>query len=153
MRFESCLVRVNYSEDGQLYWEEIESTICDYRVGGQMWWNDNTFMMRAPAPVFAKWGRVLLEIRNSLEMNAQWLATVEKGRGERSRMVWDTQQYVNRVNADIFANRQKAWEEMEQMQEQAEAKQKQEEEARRKQEEEDRRKRGEPGDTPKKSVY
>lgn len=150
MKFESRLVAVHYSEDGQPCWEEIETTICDHRAGRFMWWNDNTFMMRATAPAFAKWGRVLLEIRNSLEMNPQWLAAVEKGRSERSRMVWDTQQFVNQVNDEIIKSRQKVWEEMERMREQAEARRRQEEEARRKQEEEARRKRGERGDAPKK---
>jgi hypothetical protein len=111
LKFESWDMVVEYSEDGQSYLEEVTTTICDNRAGACAWTNDNTFMMRAPAADFATWGSVLLQIRNSLETNQQWLAAVEKSRGERARIDWETQQYINKVIAEVIANRQKAYEE------------------------------------------
>jgi hypothetical protein len=109
--FESWDMRVEYTEDGQLFWEEVIATIGDYRRGGNMWMNDCTFMLRAPAPLYPTWGRVLEEIRQSPEYNQQWLAAVEKAKGERARMAWETQQYANQVMAEIMAKRQQAWDE------------------------------------------
>jgi hypothetical protein len=109
--FESWDMRVEYTEDGQLFWEEVIATIGDYRRGGNMWMNDCTFMLRAPASLYPTWGRVLEEIRQSPEYNQQWLAAVEKAKGERARMAWETQQYANQVMAEIMAKRQQAWDE------------------------------------------
>ena len=109
--FESWDMRVEYTEGGQLFWEEVIATIGDYRRGGNMWMNDYTFMLRAPAPLYPTWGRVLEEIRQSAEYNPQWLAAVEKAKGERARMAWETQQYINQVMAEIIAKRQEAWDE------------------------------------------
>jgi hypothetical protein len=109
--FESWDMRVEYTEDGQIYWEEVIVTVCDYRRGGNMWTNDYTFMLRAPAPLYPTWGRVLEQIRQSLENNPQWLAAVEKAKGERARIAWETQQYINQVMAEIIAKRQQAYDE------------------------------------------
>jgi hypothetical protein len=106
--FESWDMRVEYTEDGQLYREEAVGTIGDYRRGGSLWMNDYTFMLRAPAPLYPQWGRVLEQIRQSLENNPEWLAAVEKGKGERARIAWETQQYINQVMAEIIAKRQAA---------------------------------------------
>ena len=111
LKFESWDMVVEYSEDGQRYLEEVTATICDNRAGALTWTNDNTFMLRAPAAVFPTWGRVLLQIRNSLETNPQWLAAVEQARGQRARIAWETQQYINKVTAEVLANRQKAYDE------------------------------------------
>jgi len=111
--FETWDMRVEYTEDGQLFWEEVICTIGDYRRGGNMWMNDYTFMLRAPAPLYATWGRVLEEVRQSAQYNPQWLAAVERAKGERARMAWETQQYANQVMAEIIAKRQQAWEEAE----------------------------------------
>jgi hypothetical protein len=70
--------------------------------------------MRAPAADFATWGKVLLQIRNSLELNSQWLAAVEKANGERARIAWETQQYINQVIAEVLAKRQQAYDEAQQ---------------------------------------
>ena len=111
LKFESWDMVVGYSEDGQSYFEEVTTTICDNRAGAFAWTNDNTFMMRAPAADFATWGSVLLQIRNSLETNPQWLAAVEKASGERARIAWETQQYINKVIAEVLAKRQQAYDE------------------------------------------
>jgi hypothetical protein len=112
-KFASWDMRVEYTEEGQLYWEEVATTICDNRAVGFAWWNDYTFMMRAPASVFVPWGYVLMNIRNSLELSQQWLAAVEKARGQNARLAWETQQYINQVTAEIIAKRQQAYEEAE----------------------------------------
>ncbi len=111
LKFESWDMVVGYSEDGQSYFEEVTTTICDNRAGAVAWTNDNTFMMRTPAADFATWGSVLLQIRNSLETNQQWLAAVEKASGERARIAWETQQYINKVIAEVLAKRQQAYDE------------------------------------------
>jgi hypothetical protein len=131
LKFESWGMQVEYEEDGQPYWEDVMVTICDNRAGAFMWTNENTFMMRAPAPVVSTWRHVLLEIRNSLETNPQWLAAVEKARGQRARLAWETQQYINRATAEITAKRQKAYEEARRQREQEEARREQQEEAER----------------------
>lgn len=114
LKFESWDMVAEYSEDGQRYLEEVTATICDNRAGALTWTNDNTFMMRAPAADFATWGKVLLQIRNSLELNSQWLAAVEKANGERARIAWETQQYINQVIAEVLAKRQQAYDEAQQ---------------------------------------
>jgi len=111
LKFESWDMVVGYSEDGQSYFEEVTTTICDNRAGAFAWSNDNTFMMRAPAADFATWGKLLLQIRNSLELNPQWLAAVEKASGQRARVAWETQQYINKVIAEVLAKRQQAFDE------------------------------------------
>jgi len=73
--------------------------------------NDYTFMLRTPAPLYPAWGRVLEHIWQSLENNPQWLAAVEKAKGERARIAWETKQYINQVMAEIMAKRQEAWDE------------------------------------------
>jgi hypothetical protein len=111
MKFESCDMRVEYAEQGQLFWEEATTTIRDNRSGANTWTNENSFMLRAPAAAFATWLGVLLKIRNSLETNSQWLAAVEQASGQHAKTAWETQQYINQVAAAIIANRQKAYEE------------------------------------------
>jgi len=117
LKFESCAMRVEYTEQGQRFWEEVTTTICDNRPGAFMWTNDNTFMLRAPAAAFSTWAGVLLEIRNSLETNLQWLAAVEQARGQHAKIAWETQQYINQVAAEVLANRQKAYDEAQQKRE------------------------------------
>jgi hypothetical protein len=131
LQFQSWGMQVEYTEDGQTYWEEVTTTICDNRAGAFMWTNENTFTMRAPVHAVPRWGRVLLRIRNSVETDQQWLAAVEKARGERARLAWQTQQYINKVAAEMAAQRERAYEQARREREQEEARREQQEEAQR----------------------
>jgi hypothetical protein len=117
MKFESWDMRVEYTEQGRRFWEEVTVTICDNRQSAFTWTNDNTFMLRAPTESFIKWGAVLALIRNSLQTNPQWLAAIEQARGQHAKIALETQQYINQVAAKVLANRQKAYEEAQQQRE------------------------------------
>jgi hypothetical protein len=77
MRLESLSMLVEYSEEGQRYREQVQTTIADSRGSAFMWSNDNTLMLRAPAADFDRWLPVLDKIRNSRQFNPQWVAAVE----------------------------------------------------------------------------
>jgi hypothetical protein len=130
LNFDSCAMRVEYSEGGRRYSEEVTVTICDNRPGAFMWTNENTVLMRAPAAEYATWGPVFLQIRNSLETNPQWLAAVQRASGERAKLAWLTQQYINKVCAEEVARRQAAYEQAQREREQEAARQEAEERAR-----------------------
>jgi hypothetical protein len=127
LQFQSWSMRVEYVDDGRAYWEEVTTTLCDNRVGAFMWTNDNTVMTRAPLQADPGWGRVLVQIRSSVETNKEWLAAVEKARGERARIAWETQQYLNRAAAEMAARRERAYEEARRQREREDARREREE--------------------------
>ncbi|HOW68173.1 MAG TPA: hypothetical protein P5186_28575 [Candidatus Paceibacterota bacterium] len=107
LRFDSLALAVEYTEGDVCYREVLSTTIADNRASAFQWSNENTVMFRAPAAEFDAWKPVLDMIQSSREANPQWLAAVVKAIGERAKAALETQQYINKVSAQIVENRRR----------------------------------------------
>lgn len=107
VRFESMALLIEYTQAGQRYRETIRVTLEDQRASAFQWSNENTVLCRAPADAFDAWKPILDGIHASIQINPQWLAAVQRAGGERARMAFETQQYINKVANEIVENRRK----------------------------------------------
>lgn len=112
IRFEALSILVEYTENGQRFWEVLSTTIADARGGAFMWSNDDTLCLRAPAREFESWKPVLDAIRVSRKMNPEWVAAVSRASGERARAALETQRYIAGVASEIVENRRRTHAEM-----------------------------------------
>ncbi|MCX5907126.1 MAG: hypothetical protein NTY64_08035 [Deltaproteobacteria bacterium] len=106
-RFEALAMLVEYTEGSVRFREVLTTAIADARHGAFMWSNDATLVFRAPAQEFAAWKPVIDTIRNSLQMNPQWVAAVTRAMGERAKGALETQRYINKVANEIVENRRR----------------------------------------------
>lgn len=105
MRFDSLAVFFEYEEDGVTYSEILFTTEIDNTHGAFMWSNENTIQMRAPKASAEQWKGVLDMIRDSVQLNPEWVALIQKHSQIRADIALDTQRYINRVTSEIAENR------------------------------------------------
>ena len=105
LHFESLAVFYEYTEDGETYSEILFTTILDNRAGAGLWSNEQTLQMRAPKASSEQWKGVLDMIRNSIALNPEWVALIQKHSQIRANIALDTQRYLNRVSQEIADNR------------------------------------------------
>jgi len=106
--YDAALIAVTYSENGQRFIEKIVTVIEDYgQTGLGLWGNKETFFVRTPIGEYEKWEPVFSIIRNSIQLNPQWLAGEIHGQLQRSQIVIDTQRELARIDREITAHRQR----------------------------------------------
>lgn len=96
-----------YTEGGIRYKEVLACALIDMRLTGAMWCNQYTLRLRAPAAEEARWRPILDHIRQSTKIDPQWYAQVNRAMMERADSWRETQQYLNRVDQEIWAHRAK----------------------------------------------
>lgn len=104
-QFDVLGLTVDYAENGVRYREGLFTTLVDMRSGAFMWYNDLTYIARAPAAEAEVWRPVLETIRGSVRFNPEWLRAVRQALGERAQMALETQSYINKVAREIQENR------------------------------------------------
>lgn len=98
---------IEYAEGNVRYKEAIITALADARGGAASWSNQYTLEMRAPLEEADKWKPVLDIIRQSIEINPRWLAAVQKAAAQRGQVVQDTMKHIQRIDKEIYENRQK----------------------------------------------
>jgi len=101
MTFQSGALVAEYSEAGTRYKEALFTVLTDFRASAAIWWNDLTISMRAPSAEAERWKPVMDIIRNSVEMDARWMAGEAKGQGERGQIVQETMQHIRKIDREI----------------------------------------------------
>ena len=104
--YDAGLMTVTYQENGVRYIEKIVAVVEDWgQAGAGMWANKETFYVRTPLGEYDKWAPVFSIIRNSIQINPQWLAGEIKGQLQRSKIVIDTQREIQRIDREIVEHR------------------------------------------------
>jgi hypothetical protein len=107
MIFTAGAVVFDYTEGAVRYREAAATALCDWRAGTGMWSNQFTFHMRAPADQADAWKPVCDIIRQSIEVNPQWLAAYVKAVGERGQQAAETLRTLARIDQEIVEHRSK----------------------------------------------
>ena len=105
--YDALALLVEYAEHGQRFREAMITVLVDARASAFSWSNERTIMMRAPVAEYDLWKPVLDVIRASDHMNPAWVAAVNRQVAVRTKMVQDTDRYINRVANEIVENRRK----------------------------------------------
>ncbi len=106
--YDAALLTRTYNEGGIAYKEKMIAVIENWgQLGAGMWGNKETFFIRAPAKEFAQWEPVFSIIQNSVRINPQWMIGEIRGQMQRSKVMLEVQQDVERIGREITENRQK----------------------------------------------
>ena len=105
--FDSGGLVMEYTEGSVRYKEAIITALADARGGAASWSNQYTLEMRAPLKEADTWKPVLDIVRQSIQFNPRWLAAVQKASAQRGQVVQDTMKHIQRVDQEIWENRQK----------------------------------------------
>lgn len=107
-RYDAAVITVNYQEGGAAYTEKLFTVIEDMgQVGGGLWSNKDTVLVRTPAGEFDKWARILSIVQSSAQMNPQWVAGEIRGQMQRNKIALDVQRDIQRIDREIVAHRQR----------------------------------------------
>ncbi|MHC1765087.1 MAG: hypothetical protein AB9869_12435 [Verrucomicrobiia bacterium] len=107
MKFTAGALVVDYTEGGTPYREAISTALTDWRATAAIWNNQFSFMMRAPREEADRWKPVLDIVRQSIQINQEWLARYVQASGERGATVAETLRYLARLDQEIFERRSK----------------------------------------------
>jgi len=107
MTFTAGAVVFDYTEGAVRYREAAATALCDWRAGTGLWNNQFTFHMRAPSDQADAWKPVCDIVRQSLQINPQWLAAYVKAVGERGQQAAETFRTLARIDQEIFERRSK----------------------------------------------
>lgn len=107
MKFTAGALVVDYTEGGTPYREAISTALTDWRATAAIWNNQFSFMMRAPREEADRWKPVLDIVRQSIQINQEWLARYVEASGERGATVAETLRYLARLDQEIFERRSK----------------------------------------------
>ncbi len=107
MKFTAGGLVVDYTEGSAAYREAVATALTDWRATAAIWNNQFTFMMRAPRAEADRWKPVLDIIRQSIQINPEWLARYIQASGERGATAAETLRYLARVDQEIFERRSK----------------------------------------------
>ena len=108
MTFTAGSVVFDYTEGGTRFREAAATAICDWRATSALWSNQFTFHMRAPADEADEWKPVLDIIRQSLQVNPEWLKEYQQKVGERGAKAAEVFRTLARLDQEIFDRRSKA---------------------------------------------
>lgn len=109
-----------YTENGRRY-EEKQFTVIESMgmMGGGMWSNKDTMLIRAPEGELAQWEPLLHRIRESVVLNPQWVAgeivsqeflsqsflNAQQAEQARSRRALEIQQHIQQMDRQIAEHR------------------------------------------------
>ncbi len=105
--YEAGGVVVDYTEGGVRYTETLLTALADARGGAASWSNQYTLVTRAPAKEYDKWKPAFDIMRQSIEFNPKWIAKVSRAAAQRGQVVQDTMKHIQRIDQEIWENRQK----------------------------------------------
>jgi hypothetical protein len=112
-QYDAAMVTVTYLENGVKIQEQMFTVIENMgQAGAGLWQNKQTVFARAPAEEFKAWEKVGSMIYYSVKINPQWLSAVIQASNQRSQTALNTQKYIQQLDADIVAHRQKVNAEM-----------------------------------------
>lgn len=96
-----------YEEGGQPLEEVIVAAIMDFgQMGGGLWKNRSTFLMRAPREQFESYKPVFGTMLSSIQINPSWARAEIQGQMQRAGIMIQTQQELNRIEREIAEARQ-----------------------------------------------
>jgi len=105
-QYDAAMVTLTYLENGVRFQEQIFGVIENLgQVGAGMWQNKSVVFARAPADQYDEWAKIGSLIYFSVKVNPRWLAAAMRATDERARLAWDTQRYIQEVDAAIVAHR------------------------------------------------
>ena len=108
LSYDAGLITVAYQEGGVPYQEKLFTLIENWgQVGGGMWVNKETVLLRAPAGQFAAIERVFSVIRKSAVVNRQWVIGELRGQIKRGQIMIRTEQEIQRIGREITEHRQR----------------------------------------------
>jgi hypothetical protein len=113
LQYDAAMVTVSYLENSVRLEEQMFTVIENMgQAGAGLWQNKQTVFARAPVDEFKAWEKVGSLIYYSVKINPQWLAAVTRATNQRSQTALNTQKYIQQLDAEIVANRQKVNAEM-----------------------------------------
>ena len=90
--YEGGMVTFTYTEGGVTYRENAYTVIENMgMLAAGMWSNKDTFLERAPADQFDQWQPIMAHIRDSGQINPQWVAQEMRSQGMLSNSFLDAQ--------------------------------------------------------------
>ena len=107
MKFTAGALVVEYQEGAVAYREALATALTDWRATAALWNNQFSFLMRAPCAEADQWKPVLDIIRQSIQLNPEWLARYAQAAGDRGTAAAETLRYLARIDQEIFERRSK----------------------------------------------
>lgn len=104
-RYQAAALLVEYREGDCSFREALFTALRDARPLG-FWCNEWTMAARAPLAEADAWKPVLDTIRTSVRFNPDWIQRVMRNADERGRIIQETQEYIAKVDREIYRNRQ-----------------------------------------------
>ncbi|MBN1435593.1 MAG: hypothetical protein JW936_00835 [Sedimentisphaerales bacterium] len=106
LSFDAGIVVIRYRENGVLY-EELMYTALQMmgQTGAGLWQNKDTFTCRAPVGQLEAWGPVFEHMRNSVEINEDWLERETDGQMQRMDVWRETTRDINQICEDVAQHR------------------------------------------------
>ncbi len=94
-----------YSEGQIRYREALACALIDLRLTAAMWCNQYTLRLRSPASEEAQWRPVLDHIRQSITIDPEWNARVQRAIPQRAQNWRETQRYLQKIDREIWEHR------------------------------------------------
>jgi len=107
LRYDAGGMTVEYTEGNLRFREGLVTCLMDMRHSAALWSNLHTLMLRAPAGEAQQWKPVLDIIRQSVRLNPEWFARAARAGAQRAQMSLETQRYIQSVDQQIVAHRNK----------------------------------------------
>ena len=106
--YDAALITVIYTENGVRYKEKLVGVVEDFgQLGAGLWGNKETGLIRAPVDEFERWEPIFSVMRRSVIVNPEWVRGELRGQLQRSQILINTQQEIQRIDREIVEHRQK----------------------------------------------
>jgi hypothetical protein len=96
---------MDYLEEGRRYREALVTALIDFRGVACMWNNDYTLAMRAPVEEAEALRPLFNIIRQSVQLDPEWIVRVSQAAGERAKIARETLEYMQKIDREIVENR------------------------------------------------
>jgi hypothetical protein len=111
IRYGAGMITVEYSENGTQYKEVFITAFADMRqIASGLWKNTFTYSARAPKASFQKWVPVFKEVAGSFVFSKAWFEKEAQAQGERSKVAYNLQNDLAKLDDDITRNRRQTQE-------------------------------------------
>lgn len=103
--YQAALVTVRYEEDGTAFEERLFTVIES--LGAGLWQNRSTLAARAPVAELPRLEKVMGAVVQSVVVDPGWMAREVRGQAQRAGKLLEVQRYVQRIDEEIAAHRQR----------------------------------------------
>jgi len=111
IRYGAGMITLEYTENGTPYREVFITAYADMRqIASGLWKNTFTYSARAPKASFQKWVPVFKEVAGSFIFSKEWFQREAQGQGERSKIAYNLQKDLAKLDDDITRNRRQTQE-------------------------------------------